>query len=155
MNLIDTSKLPCEVKNEFLEASCQEFHVPISTRTSLSPHCQHGPCMYWWVHISKCKLICWDLKEQIVSHLRLRKVLVSFLLCNLIIQRTIYGMFWGDRWQVWFLDRKQFHLPQRGLTLWQSPRGNRVVTHWASMLRWIWSISEYNPNTINGKYEVV
>ncbi len=28
--------------------------------------------------------------------------------------------------------------------LWQSPRGKRVVTHWASMLRWIWSISEYN-----------
>ncbi len=33
------------------------------------------------------------------------------------------------------------------LLLWQSPRGNRVVTHWASMLRWIWSISEYNLTT--------
>ena len=28
--------------------------------------------------------------------------------------------------------------------LWQSPRGKRAVPHWASMLRWIWSISEYN-----------
>ena len=28
--------------------------------------------------------------------------------------------------------------------MWQSPRGKRVVTHWASMLRWIWSISECN-----------
>ena len=26
--------------------------------------------------------------------------------------------------------------------VWQSPMGNRVMTHWASMLRWIWSISE-------------
>ncbi len=26
--------------------------------------------------------------------------------------------------------------------LWQSPRGKRVVTHWASMQRWIWLISE-------------
>ncbi len=33
--------------------------------------------------------------------------------------------------------------------LWQSPRGNRVVTHGASMLRWIWSISEYNLTTRN------
>ncbi len=31
--------------------------------------------------------------------------------------------------------------------VWQSPKGKRVVTHWASMLRWIWSISEYNPTT--------
>ena len=28
--------------------------------------------------------------------------------------------------------------------VWQSPRGKRAVTHWASLLRWIWSISEYN-----------
>ncbi len=34
-----------------------------------------------------------------------------------------------------------------GFLLWQSPRGNRVVTHWASMLRWIWSISECNLTT--------
>ncbi len=27
--------------------------------------------------------------------------------------------------------------------LWQSPRGKRAVSHWASLLRWIWSISEY------------
>ncbi len=31
-----------------------------------------------------------------------------------------------------------------GLKVWQSPRGKRVVTHWASLLKWIWSISEYN-----------
>ncbi len=31
-----------------------------------------------------------------------------------------------------------------GPNLWHSPRGKRVVTHWASMLRWIWSISECN-----------
>ncbi len=38
--------------------------------------------------------------------------------------------------------------PPKGLLsmMWQSPR-NRVVTHWASMLRWIWSISEYNLTT--------
>ncbi len=28
--------------------------------------------------------------------------------------------------------------------LWQSPRGKRAMTHWASLLRWIWSISVYN-----------
>ncbi len=28
--------------------------------------------------------------------------------------------------------------------MWQSPRGKRAMTHWASLLRWIWSISEYN-----------
>ncbi len=33
------------------------------------------------------------------------------------------------------------------MPLWQSPRGKRVVTHWASMLRWIWSISECNLTT--------
>ncbi len=31
--------------------------------------------------------------------------------------------------------------------LWQSPKGNRVVTHWASMPRLIWPISEYNLTT--------
>ena len=29
-------------------------------------------------------------------------------------------------------------------SLWESPRDKRVVPHWASMLRWIWSISECN-----------
>ncbi len=28
--------------------------------------------------------------------------------------------------------------------VWQSPRGNRVVTHWASMLRWMW----YSPSQV-------
>ncbi len=28
--------------------------------------------------------------------------------------------------------------------VWQSTRGKWWLTHWASMLRWIWSISEYN-----------
>ncbi len=28
--------------------------------------------------------------------------------------------------------------------LWQSPVGKQALSHWASMLRWIWSISEYN-----------
>ena len=31
--------------------------------------------------------------------------------------------------------------------VWQSPRGKRVVTHWASMLRWIWPVSECNLTT--------
>ncbi len=31
--------------------------------------------------------------------------------------------------------------------VWQSPGGNRWLTHWASLLRWIWSISEYNLKT--------
>ncbi len=31
--------------------------------------------------------------------------------------------------------------------LWQSPGGKRWLTHWASMLRWRWSISEYNLKT--------
>ncbi len=33
------------------------------------------------------------------------------------------------------------------LKVWQSPKCKRVVTHWASMLRWIRSISEYNLKT--------
>ncbi len=28
--------------------------------------------------------------------------------------------------------------------VWQSTWGKRWLTHWASLLRWIWSISEYN-----------
>ncbi len=28
--------------------------------------------------------------------------------------------------------------------MWQSPRGKRAMTHWASLLRWIWPISECN-----------
>ncbi len=28
--------------------------------------------------------------------------------------------------------------------VWQSTRGKWWLTHWASLLRWIWSISEYN-----------
>ncbi len=32
--------------------------------------------------------------------------------------------------------------------LWQSTWGKWWLTHWASLLRWIWSISEYNPNGI-------
>ncbi len=32
-------------------------------------------------------------------------------------------------------------------SLWQSPNGKRWLTHWASMLRWRWSISEYNLTT--------
>ncbi len=31
--------------------------------------------------------------------------------------------------------------------MWQSPIGKQAVPHWASMLRWIWSISEYNLKT--------
>ena len=31
--------------------------------------------------------------------------------------------------------------------LWQSPIGKEAVPHWASMLRWIWPISEYNLKT--------
>ncbi len=30
---------------------------------------------------------------------------------------------------------------------WQSLGGNRWLTHWASLLRWIWSISEFNLKT--------
>ncbi len=37
------------------------------------------------------------------------------------------------------MDIQALNPPQ----LWQSPRGKRVVTHWASMLRWIWSISQH------------
>ncbi len=32
--------------------------------------------------------------------------------------------------------------------MWQSPIGKQAVPHWASMLRWIKSISEYNLNPI-------
>ncbi len=39
------------------------------------------------------------------------------------------------------------------LVLWQSPKGNRVVTHWASLLRWIWSISEYDLTTRDSQHD--
>ncbi len=35
--------------------------------------------------------------------------------------------------------------------VWQSSRGNRMVTHWASMRRWIWSISECNLTTSDSR----
>ncbi len=42
-----------------------------------------------------------------------------------------------------------------GLTveLWQSPGGKWWLTHWASLLRWIWSISEYNLKTRDSRYD--
>ncbi len=39
------------------------------------------------------------------------------------------------------------YLNGRRRSLWQSPKGKRWLTHWASMLRWRWSISEYNLTT--------
>ncbi len=41
---------------------------------------------------------------------------------------------------------KQFELFMT-FTMWQSPKGKRVLSHWASLLRWRWSISEYNLKT--------
>ncbi len=38
--------------------------------------------------------------------------------------------------------------------MWQSPRGKRAMTHWASLLRWIWSISEYNLMTRDSRNRV-
>ena len=35
------------------------------------------------------------------------------------------------------------HTDIKWYTLWQSRIGKQAVPHWASMLRWIWSISEY------------
>ncbi len=58
--------------------------------------------------------------------------------------------FWYFSWQIFFLriHEKLLRVIVRALRLlWQSPKGKRWLTHWASMLRWRRSISEYNLKT--------
>ncbi len=93
-------------------------------------------------------LVMWRRLSQFDSlfslqyHLELKPFilcLVHFSMLRLIVKMTyfLYRVCDGRDWLHFVC-----------VLVWQSPRGKRVVTHWASMLRWIWSISECNPNGI-------
>ncbi len=75
------------------------------------------------------------------------KHLTSIWHARQIFENPICIMFsWGSRCGPQKLQQDFYTLSTRmaGFGMWQSTRGKWWLTHWASLLRWIWSISEYN-----------
>ncbi len=55
---------------------------------------------------------------------------------------------YNPRWGSIITGRKCYVLDHISM-MWQSSKGKRWLTHWVSMLRWRWSISEYNLMTMD------
>ncbi len=113
---------------------CTKFHVgnlsaPLMTRKSLWALFPTFVVEPFWLSFSLSVVV------SSFNHSRSKHPLCKASGVVLTLKGTL-GVFLDPRGMKSSFFSKRF--------VWQSPRGNRVVTHWASMLRWMW----YSPSQV-------